>query len=215
MISENYKSVLKSTTVQEFASIVKKGCTRCSLSKHQCGPIVYRGNPKSNILLLGESPGKAEAELGEPFRGPAGQLLDKIIEVCCNLNTERDMCLSNVSYCRPVAPTNSGKQNYTPKQDQLNRCWPFIEKFIEIINPKIIIACGRTALIQLTGDYNIRIGQWEGRWLKYRDEIPMFVMTHPASILHMTNYPDKQYEKKLQVKQYMEYFRDIWRDKCY
>lgn len=43
----------------------------------------------------------------------------------------------------------------------------------------------------------------------------MFVMTHPASILHMSSYPDKQYEKKLQVKQYMEYFRDTWRDKCY
>lgn len=157
MISENYQNVFNSTTAQEFASIIEKGCTRCSLSKHQCGPIVYRGNPKSEILLIAEAPGREEWRRKRILTGPAGQLLDKIFEVCCNFNTDKDLCLTNCCYCQPLASKGFGKQNYTPKQDQLNICWPFVERFIEIINPKIIIACGRTALMQLTGDNNIRI----------------------------------------------------------
>lgn len=212
MKQENYKKIFQSKTAQEFSNILQQGCTRCSLSKHHCGPIVYRGSPSAPILLLGEAPGKVESELGTPFCGPAGKLLDRIFEVTTELNTNRDMILSNVSFCRPVAPDNSGKQNYTPKEEQLNICFPFIEKFIEIINPKILIACGRTALMQLTGDKRIKIGIWEGKWLN-RNNIPMFVMTHPASLLHLSKWPDKLEEKKLQVKEYMEYFGRTYKEK--
>lgn len=214
MTPENYKKALFGCkTPQGFAVTVQKGCTRCSLWEHGCGPIVYRGNPSSKILLLGESPGKAEEEQRKPFVGPAGKLLDKIFEGTCNLDTNKDLICSNVSYCRPTAPLNSGRQNYTPKNEQLDRCWPFVETFIEIVDPKIIIACGRTALQQLTGDKNIRIGTWEGKWLRYKKQIPMFVITHPASILHLGKWPDKQQEAKEKVRNYMKYFNETWKDK--
>ena len=141
MDPKNYDQLIASKTVEEFNSIITRGCTRCSLSEHHCGPIVYRGNTNSQILLLGESPGKVESELGKPFCGPAGKLLDTIFRSTVELNTDKDMILSNSAFCRPVAPTNSGKQNYTPKLDQLDRCLPFVEKLISLINPKIIIAC--------------------------------------------------------------------------
>ena len=83
--------ILKSKTVEEFRYIVENGCSRCSLSQHRCGPIVYRGNPNSDILLLGEAPGKVEIEQRKPFCGPAGQLLDRLMNVVVGLDTNKDM----------------------------------------------------------------------------------------------------------------------------
>jgi DNA polymerase len=200
------------------------GCSRCSLSDHGCPPIVYRGNPNSDILLIGEAPGKIEQEQMKPFVGPAGELLDNIMKAI-GLSTEEDMIIMNTVFCRPTAHQSSGKQNYTPKKEQIVRCWPFVEKAISLLKPKIIIACGRTALSQLTGDTSIRIGQGEGKWMSYKylvpfppptrgskvEEVPMFVMTHPAAILHKAKYPEEQRTMKLKVWEYMKYFRDTYK----
>ena len=67
--------------------------------------------------------------------------------------------------------------------------------------------------MQLTGDKNIRIGVWEGKWLRYKEKTPMFVMTHPASLLHLSQWPDKQQEAKTRVKEYMKYFKNTWQKK--
>lgn len=214
MKPENYKIAVLSKSVKEFSETVSKGCAKCTLSRHGSGPIIYRGNPEAPILLIGEAPGLVEEREREPFTGPAGKLLDKIIEVTCGLDTNKDICLSNVAYCRPTAENNSGRQNYTPKQDQLNHCKPFLKKFIKLVSPKVIIACGRTALCQLVGDTKMRIGAWEGKWLVYEDNTPMFVMTHPAAILHQGSWPEEQYRTKKKVKEYMQYFGETWRDKC-
>lgn len=209
MKQENFEKIYRAETAQEFSSILSEGCTRCTLHLHGCKPIVYRGNPSAPILLLGEAPGLKEQEKRKPFVGPAGELLDKIFQ-SIGLDTNKDMCLSNVGFCRPAAPEGSGKQNYTPRQEQLDQCFPFVEKFIELINPRVIVACGRIALMQLTGDKKIRIGAWEGKWLHYKT-IPMFVMTHPAAILHIPREEDRQI-KKDEIWKYMQYFRDIWRN---
>lgn len=212
MRQENYKKIFKTSSAHKFSDILAEGCTRCTLSEHGCKPIVFRGSPEASILLLGECPGQEEEKQKKPFVGPAGQLLEQIFEKCTDLDIDKDICITNVAYCRPTAPKYSGKQNYTPKAEQLDICYPFVEKFIEIIKPKIIIACGRIALGQLTGDKKIKIGQWEGKWLRYKN-IPMFVMSHPAQILHMSNNPKTQYNKKLQVKEYMEYFNSTYKEK--
>ena len=211
----NYYKAIESTSFGAFTVSFNEGCSRCSLSTPNRLPILYRGNPEADIMLIGEAPGQQEERDEKPFTGPAGQLLDRIMN-SIGLDTNRDMILSNVCYCRPAAPEGSGKQNYTPKQEQLNRCFPFVKKMIELVDPKVIVACGRTALAQLTETPTVKISPFEGKWLssKYNNKIPIFVMIHPAAILHMGRDIERQKEMKAKVWNYMQYFRDTWKGKA-
>lgn len=207
-----FKQAKETSILYNFVSAFEGGCTRCTLSNSN-KPIIYRGNPESKILLIGEAPGMVEEEDGKPFVGPAGKLLDKIFSAI-DIDTNEDMCISNAVYCRPAAPKGFGKQNYTPKEEQINICRDFVDNFIRIINPKYIVAAGRTAMISLMNDNTARLREWEGRWTWYtrfgenNQEIPMFVMTHPAALIHLRASSEKDFEeKRKQVKRYMEVFK--------
>jgi uracil-DNA glycosylase len=211
--------------LQELNSFVNKfkfGCKKCSLSNDRSNPIIYRGNPQAKILLVGEGPGLVEEQEQLPFVGPAGKLLDTIMK-SIELDTNKDMILTNSVFCRPAASFGSGKQNNTPEQKQLEACKEYLYSFIKIIQPKIIIACGRIALLQLTEKYDIKIGQYEGRWIDYKytipfplpykgmevRSIPMFVMTHPAALIHKkAKCSEEDYIKtRDKVKSYMKEFQ--------
>ena len=207
-----YKQATETVVLNNFMSAMEQGCSRCTLADHKHKPIIYKGDPNSDILLIGEAPGKVEQEQRKPFVGSAGKLLDNIM-LSIGLSTETDMCISNCVFCRPTAPSYSGKQNYTPKIKQLSTCQPLVKNFIKIVKPKVIIACGRTALMMLTGDSGVRIGQHEGKWLKYNNT-PVFVMTHPAAILHKAAWPDEQRAMKAKMWKYMQEFRDSWKGKA-
>ena len=218
MKKENYKQLMETTNYEDFVRCFDEGCTRCTLSAHDNHPVLYRGNIKAPIVIVGEAPGEKENQNGEAFTGPAGQLLDKIL-YAVGIDTNQSTLLTNVVYCRPVAPKLSGKQNYTPKKEQTVRCWPFTRKAIKILKPRIVIACGRTAMHNLMGNNTDPISMWEGKWTYYtqlgdtNQRIPMFIMTHPAAILHQAHDPDKQKETKLKVWKYMQYFRDTYVEK--
>jgi DNA polymerase len=200
-------------TLQEFAGCFLSGCDRCSLSIHQAGynPVVYRGNPYTGIMLIGEAPGMVEQQTGRPFVGPAGELLDKMFN-SIGLDTNSDMLITNVVYCRPTAPTGSGRQNYTPKDDQIARCWGFGRRAREIANPKILIPCGLPAAKLMLDDNSILMKDVEGRWLKSYDERDAFVIRHPASILHLSSKPDIQLRVKQRVRKYLQHFRDTYKE---
>lgn len=188
-----------------FEHLLKGGCTRCSLSRDEVPPIIYRGNPKAKIMLVGEAPGLREEEQRRPFVGPAGELLDKIFSAI-KMDTNEDMFIANSIMCRPTASIDSGKQNNTPTDEQLEACAPFLENLIKIIKPKVIIACGRIALQQLKKDSKVRLGDFEGKWDKYQN-IDMFTMIHPAALLHIKDYKEAYQEKKIIVKSYMDNFK--------
>lgn len=188
-------------------------CNKCSLRNKRCSPIVYKGPLNADIMLVGEGPGKVEEEQGEPFVGPAGTLLEKIFNsVDMSLN---NFILTNCIYCRPIAPEGSEKQNLTPTQEQLDICTPYLKEFIDLVDPKIIIACGRTALSVLFNDPKVRLGHFEGNWTYYarkgKKDINMFAITHPASLLYLSEYPEKEYETKMKVWNYMKLFKDSYR----
>jgi uracil-DNA glycosylase family 4 len=212
MRQELYNKAIAATTCQEFAECFISGCNRCSLSEHDNHPVIYRGNPSSKIMLIGEAPGAKEDANGRPFSGPAGQLLDRIFRAV-DIDTDNDMFLTNIVYCRPVAPKYSGKQNYTPKKDQIIRCMPFTDKLIEIINPDILIACGGPALQSLMDDNSLRITSLEGTWMTHKTGKPLFCMLHPAAILHKAPFPDEQKVMKTKVWKYIQEFRDEWKNK--
>ena len=101
----------------------------CSLKKTAKNIVFSEGNPKSKIMLIGEAPGEDEDKLGRPFRGEAGQLLDRMLS-SIGLKRE-DTYLTNIIFWRPPG-------NRKPTEIEINACLPFVKKHIELINPNIL-----------------------------------------------------------------------------
>lgn len=207
---EPFLTYAKETSLLSTFEDCMSRCSCCSLADEKNKPIVYRGNPDAEIMIVGEAPGKVEQQEGKPFVGPAGQLLDKIMG-SININTDEDTFITNSVFCRPVAAENSGKENYTPKENQLEKCNPFLRNLKDrIVRPKVIIACGRIALGALTNKSKLKLGDYEGAWHQCKG-IPMFVMRHPAAILYLKG--EEQAEVKKKVWSYMKIFRDTYKEK--
>lgn len=150
-----------------------QACQRCDLAAGRTHVVVSRGNPKAAIMIVGEGPGQQEDEQGLPFVGRSGQLLEKIL-AAVRLDTEKDVYICNVVKCRPPG-------NRTPTGDESAACKGYLLEQIRLVDPKIILMTGATAMKGLTGEKRgitkVR-GQWmewEGRWC-----MPIF---HPAYLL--------------------------------
>jgi DNA polymerase len=137
------------------------------------------GNPQAELMFIGEAPGADEDAQGEPFVGRAGQLLTKIIEAMGLSRSE--VYIANVLKCRPP-------ENRVPLPEETASCLPYLEKQIETIRPKVIVALGATALRALL-DIQIGITKMRGNWYTYRD-IPIMPTFHPAYLLR--NPPAKR-----------------------
>lgn len=169
-----------------------RGCSGCELGS-QIGikaPALCRGNIQANIMCIGEGPGKEEDISGTVFCGPAGQLLDKIF-AAAGINTNKDCYLCNIINCRPIAPSNSGKQNKPPTVGQIRACAPWLQTQIRIINPKCIVLVGMSAIKGYLSSELISgraMIEFAGKTLQ---ENPFtFAIYHPAAILH--NSRDKE-----------------------
>ena len=112
-------------------------CNNCALRKGCSQVVPGDGNPEAKILFIGEAPGKKEDELGVPFVGSAGKFLNEMLATI-NLKRE-DVYIANVCKCRPP-------ENRDPLPEEVVTCWPWLEKQIEIIDPKLIITLGRHSL---------------------------------------------------------------------
>lgn len=145
------------------------------LSDHAQKMVFARGNPKADIMAIGEAPGRQEDETGQPFVGEAGKLLDKMF-AAIKLD-ESNLYITNVCNWRPPG-------NRNPSEEELALCKPFIRRHIELISPKIVVIVGGVSLQALTGRTGIMKtrGQWQD--LKIGDrEIPAMPLYHPAFLL--------------------------------
>lgn len=157
-----------------------KRCKKCGeLARSRQNVVFGVGDPRTELMFIGEAPGADEDEQGEPFVGRAGQLLTKIIEAM-GLKRE-EVYIANVLKCRPP-------QNRPPLPDETANCLPYLQKQIEMIRPKVIVALGATALRTLL-DIQIGITKMRGNWYTYRD-IPIMPTFHPAYLLR--NPPAKK-----------------------
>lgn len=182
--------------IEDFNIKLKlRGCKACSLGFQPeiNGVCISRGNPKNRLMIVGECPGKVEDSTSKPFSGPAGVLLDKIwasIEWDTN-----DWYITNSCLCRPFMPKGSGRENYTPLKEQLEKCRPFLDRQIELIRPKVIVTLGRIATETVCGVIGITMGKYRGKSLynmpKAQGAI-VFPMWHPAYLLRNPNGPAKQ-----------------------
>src|SRR5580700_4409451 len=134
-------------------------CTRCKLHKQGRKQIVFGvGNPRAELMFVGEGPGADEDAQGEPFVGRAGQLLNNMIKAM-GLRRE-DVYIANVVKCRPPG-------NRTPEPDECDTCSPFLMRQIAAIKPKVVVALGATAAKNLLA-MNLSLGELRGRFYDFK-----------------------------------------------
>lgn len=153
-------------------------CQNCELGKTRHNIVFSDGNPNTaKAILIGEAPGENEDLTGTPFVGRAGKLLNEFLEKV-GINREEDLYIINTVKCRPP-------KNRVPTNQEKEECSQYLYKQIEIINPKILIFCGATALQSFYSE-KIQISKIRGQWLditvnnKQYKAIPIF---HPSYLL--------------------------------
>jgi len=148
-------------------------CTRCTLHQHRTQTVFARGTGRSGLCFVGEGPGAEEDAQGLPFVGPAGQLLDRMIAA---MGLERDdVYICNIVKCRPP-------ENRKPEPEEVRACAPFLSEQLELLQPKVMVALGATAvegLLGLTGG----ITRLRGSFRLYQGRIPVMPTFHPAYLL--------------------------------
>ena len=149
-------------------------CTRCALHECRTQTVFGTGNRNADWMIIGEAPGAEEDKQGEPFVGRAGMLLNEMLFAAGYQRA--DVFIGNILKCRPPA-------NRDPSADEISSCQPYLQRQIQLIEPKLILAVGRVAaqgLLQTT----TQVGRLRGTMHSYGEkEIPLIVTYHPAYLL--------------------------------
>lgn len=161
------------------------GCTACALHAGRTRTVFGVGDHRARWLIVGEAPGADEDRLGEPFVGRAGKLLDEMLKA---LGLERgEVYIANILKCRPP-------ENRDPRPEEAACCWPFLERQIELLQPKIILAVGRIAAQTLL-QTDAAVGKLRGRVFRLAGKgVPVVVSYHPAYLLRSPREKRKSWE---------------------
>lgn len=150
-----------------------QSCTRCGLAQGRTNLVFGVGNPKATLMIIGEGPGQDEDKQGLPFVGRAGQLLDRIL-AAIDL-TREEVYIANVVKCRPP-------NNRVPTREEAKACLPYLYRQIELVQAKIIVLLGNTALQNLISPA-ATITKTRGQWLESKSGIKIIASFHPAAVL--------------------------------
>jgi DNA polymerase len=159
------------------------GCTRCRLHETRTQTVFGVGNPAADWLIIGEAPGAEEDRRGEPFVGRAGRLLDEMLRAIGEARSS--VFIANVLKCRPP-------NNRDPKPDESAACRSYLERQIELINPRIILAVGRIAAQQLLAT-DAPVGRMRGKVHRLGD-VPLIVTYPPAYLLRSPTQKRKSWD---------------------
>ena len=180
-----------------------ESCPTCLSELNPNGKVVFgSGNLNADLFLCGEAPGAEEEQQGQPFVGPAGELLTKIIEAMGL--SRKSVYLGNIMNWRPRHGQAYG--NRPPTVREMNFCLPYLKAQIEIVSPKVVVALGKTATDGLLGhDPMRRLGDCRGKWNEF-EGIPFMVTYHPSYLLHNPSKASKRkvWEDMLLVMEKME-----------
>ncbi|MFH1657448.1 MAG: uracil-DNA glycosylase [bacterium] len=151
-------------------------CQKCSLCQTRNLPVIGQGNHQAKILFCGEAPGASEDKTGRPFCGAAGNILDELL---ASAGIKRDdVYICNILKCRPPG-------NRNPKSEEIKACTPYLEKQIEIINPKVICALGNYSASFIMEKYGLAdkvqgISKIHGQIMKTERNFVIIPLYHPA-----------------------------------
>ncbi|MFW6104607.1 MAG: uracil-DNA glycosylase [Candidatus Bipolaricaulota bacterium] len=158
--------------LEEIAERIRN-CTKCRLSENRTNAVPGEGDGNTEVLFVGEGPGEQEDRQGRPFVGRAG---NKLTEILDSVSLQRsEVYITNVVKCRPP-------ENRTPKADEVNSCFPYLEAQIAEINPSIIVTLGNAATKTLL-ETDEGITSSRGKFYSWRGEIQIFPMFHPSYLL--------------------------------
>jgi uracil-DNA glycosylase family 4 len=159
------------------------GCTRCGLHESRTQTVFGVGNPAADWMIIGEAPGAEEDRRGEPFVGRAGKLLDEMLRA---IGERREsVFIANILKCRPP-------NNRDPAADESASCRPYLERQIELVQPKIILAVGRVAAQQLLQS-DAPVGRLRGK-VHQLGATPLVVTYHPAYLLRSPSQKRKSWD---------------------
>jgi len=171
---------------EELRGLVMQ-CRQCALCEQRKQAVFGVGAEAAAWLFVGEGPGADEDEQGEPFVGQAGKLLDNML-AAIGIERGREVYIANVVKCRPPG-------NRTPSTQEAAACAPFLDRQIDLIGPKIIVALGKTAATRLLGT-EASLASLRGKVHQYRG-IPVVVTYHPAYLLRTLPEKAKAWEDLL------------------
>jgi len=186
----------KNPELEKFHQEIKD-CTKCRLHQGRTKFVFGVGNPKAEVMFIGEGPGRDEDLKGEPFVGRAGQLLDKIL---ASIGFDRQtVYIANMVKCRPP-------ENRAPQPDELETCYPYLARQIELIKPKIICCLGR-----ISGQYLLKTSETLGRLrgtIHDFNGIKLIVTYHPAALLRYPEYKKETWEDMKLLRKIYEEMKD-------
>jgi DNA polymerase len=163
---------IENDSLDRIRTDIGSNCTRCKLHKARTNIVFGVGNPKAQLVFVGEGPGRDEDEQGEPFVGRAGKLLTQMIEA---MGLKRsDVYICNVVKCRPP-------ENRLPEKDEISTCSPYLLRQLGVIQPKVICclgSCSAQTMLQTTQG----ISRFRGEWFDYHGS-KLIATYHPAYLL--------------------------------
>lgn len=171
----------------------------CSLKKMATNTVFCDGNPDSRIMVIGEAPGNHEDLQGIPFCGDSGKLLDDMFK---SINLDRTkLYISNVIFWRPPG-------NRRPTDEELAICRPFVERHIELVNPKVIILVGSTSMSAILG-MNDPVTGIRGQFLDYapsflKEKTKAFVIFHPSYLMRQSGKKRTAWRDMLALERFLK-----------
>jgi DNA polymerase len=172
-----------------------RGCTRCGLHARRTQTVFGVGRRDAALMIIGEAPGAEEDRQGEPFVGPAGQLLNAMLRAI-KLRRE-DVYIANILKCRPP-------HNRDPSPEEASTCTPYLNRQIDLLRPRVILALGRIAGQWLLQS-ELSIGRLRGQVLRYGDAgIPLVLTYHPAYLLRTPSAKAKAWQDLCLVRDLVE-----------
>ena len=178
-----------------------KRCTKCDLHKTRNNPVAGAGCKTADVLFIGEAPGRNEDLQGKPFVGRAGKILDVLLK-SIDLSRE-DIFIGNILKCRPP-------KNRNPLQSEIDSCSVFLDRQIELIKPKIIVALGSFSMMYVFEKYGFsknKISKVHGKKFKINnDNLIIIPVYHPAVA---TYNPNKIFDLENDFKTIKESLKDL------
>lgn len=169
-------------------------CTRCCLCETRTNVVFGVGSRKARILFVGEGPGEQEDLKGEPFVGPAGQLLDDMLSII-DLDRKKNCYIANIVKCRPP-------RNRDPMDTEQEACIDFLRNQIALLQPKIIVCLGRIAATKLIRE-DYRITREHGQWVE-KNGIWMTAIYHPSALLRDVSKRPETFQDLLSIREKMK-----------